>query len=84
MVFDSNHLSSNYRDDLMAKMKNVVLMPSISLQAKMGSIAVHAEEFISPGGHPFDRDALKSLLQDPEVREWLDNLRGMALLPVKR
>lgn len=65
-------------------MKNKAFPPSLSLQAKLGSITVHAEEFISPGGHPFDRDALKALLQDGEVKQWLAEMREMALLPVKR
>lgn len=58
--------------------------PSISLLEKLGSIAVHADEFISPDGHPFDRDTLTTLLQDGEVKEFLAAMQKHALLPVKR
>jgi hypothetical protein len=51
---------------------------------KLGSIAVHAEEYASPKGHPFDRDALKTLYADPEVIEWRKQMDAMAMLPVKR
>lgn len=58
--------------------------PSAALLSKLGSIAVHAEELTSPTGHDFDKIALDSLLSDPEVTEWLDGMRKMAMLPVKR
>jgi hypothetical protein len=60
------------------------LKPSPSLLVKLGSIAVHAEEYASPKGHPFDRDALKTLYADPEVIEWRKQMDAMAMLPVKR
>lgn len=60
------------------------LKPSMSLLSKLGSIAVHVEEIASAGGHKFDADAIASLLKDPEVVHWLDGMRHMALLPVKR
>jgi len=58
--------------------------PSFSLLSKLGSIAVHAEELLSPGGHQFDKAALDGLLADPEVIAWMDEMRKEALLPVKR
>lgn len=58
--------------------------PSVSLLSKLGSIAVHADELLSPKGHPFDRHALRQLLDDPEVAGWLRAMDEMALLPVKR
>jgi hypothetical protein len=60
------------------------LEPSAALLAKLGSIAVHAEEMLEPLGHGFDRLALLSVLQDPDVQEWLEGMRGLAMLPVKR
>lgn len=58
------------------------LKPGIGLLAKLGSIVVHYEELLSPQGHSFDRHALKTLLDDPEVKDWL---KGMGpYLPVKR
>ncbi len=56
--------------------------PSLTLLAKLGSIVVHYEELLSPKGHSFDRHALKTLLDDSEVKNWI---KGMGpYLPVKR
>lgn len=60
------------------------LSPSAGLLAKLGSIAAHAEEMLSPLGHGFDKIALESVMADPEVIEWMDAMRKMALLPVRR
>jgi len=60
------------------------LSPSIGLLAKLGSIAVHADEFMSPDGHPWDREALQTLLQDAEVREFVSQMQAKALVPLKR
>jgi hypothetical protein len=57
---------------------------TFNLAAKLGSLIVHTEEAISAKGHPFDVEAVKALLADAEVQEWLDGLRALALLPVKR
>lgn len=56
--------------------------PSLALLCKLGSIIVHAEEFMQPGGHDFDRTAMETLLADPEVRAWIDAMGAM--LPLKR
>jgi len=61
-----------------------LLKPDISLLCKLGSIAVHAEEFIGDENHHFDLVALKSLLEDPEYRAWADQMNSLAMLPVKR
>ena len=55
-----------------------------SLLVKLGSIAVHADEFFSPSGHIFDGDAMKALLDDAEVKTWLLEMQKMGLVPVKR
>lgn len=55
---------------------------TITLLAKLGSIAVHADEFFSAGGHDWDRVAILSLLQDPEVVEWISAMG--VVLPAKR
>lgn len=60
------------------------LSPGPSLLCKLGSIIVHAEELASPGGHPFDKHALDSLLADSSVVQWLAAMRFMSMLPVKR
>jgi len=58
------------------------LKPSLSLLVKLGSIAVHTEELMSPKGHDFDRFALATLLKDAEVVTWIKQMG--CLLPVKR
>ena len=60
------------------------LTPSPSLISKLGSIITHFEELNTPGGHPFDRATITSLLHDPEVLEWMKELEKLALLPVRR
>lgn len=62
----------------------MMIRPATSLLCKLGSIMVHAEEFLSPKGHEFDRAALDQLINDPEVREWREEMERAALLPVKR
>lgn len=60
------------------------LKPSISLLIKLGSLVVHADEFLSPNGHPFDRMAFDNGLQDAEVQQWIRQMTKQAFLPVKR
>jgi hypothetical protein len=61
-----------------------------SLLCKLGSIAVHVEEGLVPlsptaaYGHAFDVIAIRQLLADHEVQDWLRSMHGLALLPVKR
>ena len=58
--------------------------PSLSLLCKLGSIAVHTEEFFSLHGHTFDRDAILSLLKDEEVKSWIADMEFAAMVPKKR
>lgn len=60
------------------------LLPSPALLCKLASIAVHADEMLSPKGREFDRAALLSALSDSEVMEWLSKMTAMAMAPVKR
>jgi hypothetical protein len=60
------------------------LKPGAALICKLGSIVVHMEELHSADGHEFDKAALDQLLIDPEVQEWIEGLRKMAMVPVKR
>lgn len=58
------------------------LQPKPTLLCKLGSIAVHADEFFGPGGYGVDAVALQALLRDHEVQRWI---RSMGLmLPKKR
>jgi vacuolar-type H+-ATPase subunit C/Vma6 len=61
-----------------------MLDPPVSLLCKLASIAVHADEYLSPHGHTLDADALKTLLADPEVTGWLEQMTAAALAPKKR
>lgn len=60
------------------------LQPSASLLCKLGSIAVHAEEMVSPTGHGFDKIAMQQLLDDPDVKQWIEGMDALAMLPKKR
>jgi hypothetical protein len=60
------------------------LKPSATLLIKLGSAVVHAEEYLSPHGHPFDKHTFDQLLQDPEIIEWLQAMGKQAFLPRKR
>ena len=61
---------------------NGPLKPQVTLLVKLGSIAVHADEMLSPDGHEFDRISIQQLLHDPEVVEWIKDMAEM--LPLKR
>jgi|CXWL01.1.fsa_nt_gi hypothetical protein len=54
----------------------------LALLCKLGSIAVHIEEALSIKGHPFDIEALKVLIHDPDVQAWLKAMGP--LVPRKR
>lgn len=63
----------------------VDLQPSVSVGIKLASLAVHAEEMLAPGGSvAFDGAAINGILADPEVRDYIETLRPLALLPEKR
>ncbi len=61
-----------------------VLNPKLTLLAKLSAIAVHAEEWLSPNSHGNDLLALKSVLYDSEVQEWLWGMTELTLAPLKR
>ena len=58
------------------------MAPSITLLCKLGSIAVHADEMTEPGAHEFDVIAMRQLVNDPEVKQWIADMGAM--LPLKR
>ena len=61
-----------------------ILNPSPALLCKLASIAVHADELVSPDGHEFDRIALVCSLNDTEVSIWLAGMVKAGMAPVKR
>ena len=44
-----------------------LLRPSAALLCKLGSLIVHAAEYLDAAGrgHPFDKDAFDTLMEDP-------------------
>jgi hypothetical protein len=60
------------------------LNPPAALLYKLASIAVHADEYLSPDSHDFDRQVLAGLLADPEVKAWVAGMSASALAPRKR
>lgn len=58
----------------MPKVKLKCLAPDPGLLCKLASIAAHAAEAIGPKGHEFDVIALRQLLADGNVKEWLDEM----------
>jgi hypothetical protein len=65
-----------------ARKKADPLQPSVALLCKLGSVIVHAQEFLSPSGHPADRAALETLFSDEELQDWIKNMG--VYMPVKR
>jgi hypothetical protein len=56
-----------------------IIEPSLSLLCKLGSIIVHADEATKPCdlmsvAHHFDIIALRTLLDDPEVKDWIKGM----------
>lgn len=60
------------------------LHPTPSLLSKLGSIARHVEEHASADERDVDLDAARTLVQDPDVQEWMKAMDRLALLPVAR
>ena len=60
------------------------LKPSMAVLCKIGSALVHLDEARGVGGHVFDMQTFKTLMNDPEVREWLGGMGALALIPLKR
>jgi hypothetical protein len=73
-----------------------VLQPSATVLTHLGSLVVHLDEFLESVervGTPlitlypaaaFDLAAINSCLESEEVKDWLDGMKRLALLPVKR
>ncbi|MFA5377587.1 MAG: hypothetical protein WC455_17685 [Dehalococcoidia bacterium] len=57
---------------------------SLSLQCKLGSLIIHAKEAFSDKRHPYDKLEFDRLLQDSEVKEWMNDLDKDGLLPKER
>lgn len=60
------------------------LEPTASELTKIGSIVRHVEEGLEENGHPLDVIAVRALLADEDVVDWLGRMDELGLLPVKR
>ena len=67
----------------MSETSKEILNPSVPLLAKLSAVVVHADEWLTEQ-HPFDLAALKSVVYDPEVQAWIENMTTLALAPSKR
>ena len=65
-------------------MSNDPLKPNAALLCKLGSIIVHFEEADSTDGHTFDEVAMRQLLADSDIRQWLAAMDAMAMIPNRR
>ena len=63
---------------------NSPLKPSATLLCKLGSMAVHLDEWRGDGGVQIDYTTAMLILDDPEVYEWLSDMTELGLLPLKR
>lgn len=61
-----------------------IFKPDIKLLIKLGSIITHYEEWTSKSGHELDKTTIDSLMQEPDIKQWFEEMRKMALLPLKR
>jgi hypothetical protein len=60
------------------------LKPTPGLLCKIVSVIVHADELREPGAHEFDKVALEKVLDDPEVKEWVEAMTKAGFAPIKR
>jgi len=60
------------------------LKPDIQLLSKLGSIAVHLDEYSSKNGVAEDIQAAISIFNDRQVQEWIEGMNKLTLLPIKR
>lgn len=64
------------------------LKPPAGLLCKIVSVLVHADELRESANDPhannIDRVALYSALDQPDVKEWVEEMTKMAMAPIKR
>ena len=74
-------------DDFISSLRastNDPTKPSMTVLVKIGSAMVHADEMLSPTGHDYDKIALQSLINDPEVQSWIAAITKLGFVPLKR
>ena len=60
------------------------LKPNTKILSRLGSLFIHVEEGLAQGGHPFDMLAIGTIIDDPEVKQWIKEMDKLALIPKKR
>ena len=60
------------------------MKPSPILLAKLGAMVIHASEVVDPAGCTFDHESFHRLLKDEEVKEWLEKMGKLSLIPRKQ
>jgi len=60
------------------------ITPNTNVLIKLGSLFVHVEEAISTKAHSFDILAIKQILEDDDVKAWIEKMDNLALVPKKR
>lgn len=60
------------------------LKPDAGVIIRAASIIQHFDEYTRPGGHAFDLTSARSLLEMPDMQQWMSELDAMTLLPKKR
>lgn len=57
--------------------------PPADVVIQLASLVVHADEATAPGSHEFDAIAIRSIVDNPSVKAWLETVPDV-LLPQKR
>lgn len=57
--------------------------PPFRVLIALGSIIIHYEEFLETG-ESLDKTVIDSLRNQPEVKEWFDEMNKATFLPLKR
>jgi len=60
------------------------LKPSICLLCKLGAVISYADELRAPLNHPSGNTNLDALLDDPDVKAWIEAMAKLTLLPKQR
>ena len=65
-------------------MNTETTQPDLVILMKLASVFVHVEEFLEPCGHEFDQIALQQLINDSDLRMWIEGMQDLGLAPVRR
>jgi hypothetical protein len=60
------------------------LAPDVQTLVLLGSALIHAEEYMSENGHDVDKIAFDDVMNNPKVKAWVEQMNGLAMLPLKR